>query len=374
MSGHSIVAPSSADRRVQCPASTTMEARYPEGEPSPDQADGEAAHWGLAETLKGQTVGLGQIAPNGVPLTEEMLEGVDVMHADILRELAPHGLVPTQGKIEQPMRLPKIHPESWGTPDFRIWLPGWHLLMYDFKFGRRYVPAFENAQMIEYMTGELDWAEQHGVTDQQIRVTFKIVQPRNYSPEGAVRAWTFRASDARALVNRASNAAHEALGPNPRANVGPECRDCRARRACPTLQRSAMHGCDIAGTAQPFDLPVEAMSLEYRTLKRYLTLMEARASGLEEQLLALARTGKPTPGVRIEHGRGRVRWSIPDSQVVAIGDAMGVDLRKPLEAITPKQAVDKGLHAAVLDGVTKVGRGEAQLVEDDGSLARRIFG
>lgn len=372
--GHSILAPSSAARRWQCSASTLAEARYPEPEASQDQTDGEAAHWGLAETLKGETVGLGQIAPNGTPLSEEMLEGIDLMHHDILRELSPHGLSPSQGQIEQPMRLPAIHAESWGTPDFRMWLPGWHLLMYDFKFGRRYVPVFENPQLIEYLSGEIGWARDKGVFDTQIRVTLKIVQPRCYSPEGPIRAWTFTASDVRALVNRASNAAHEALGPNPRFAVGPECRDCRARHACAALQRSSMHGCDISTQAQPFDLPIPAMALEYRVLKHYLALMEARASGLEEQLLAHARTGKATPGVRVEHGTGRVRWSIPDDQVIAIGRALGVNLQKPVEALTPKQATDKGLHPAALAGITKAGRGEARLVEDDGSLARRVFG
>lgn len=373
-SGHSIVAPSAAARRWQCSASTTMEARVPEPEDSQDQLDGEAAHWGLAETLKGETVGLGQIAENGVPLNEEMLEGIDLMHHDILRELAPFGLVPSQGQIEKPMALPAIHAQAWGTPDFRIWLPGWHLLMYDFKFGRRYVPVYENPQLIEYLSGELTWAHSKGVLDTQIRVTLKIVQPRSYSNEGPVRSWTFIASDVRALINRGFNAAHEALGPNPRMRVGPECRDCRARHQCPALQAAAMHACDIAVQSQPMDLPVQAMALEYRTLKRYETLIAARASGLEEQLLALARTGKPTPGVRIEHGTGRVRWGIPDAQVIAIGQALGVDLKKPTEAVTPKQALDKGLHPATLEGITKAGRGEARLVEDDGSLARKVFG
>lgn len=372
--GHSILAPSSAARRWQCPASTTMEARVPEPEQSQDQLDGEAAHWGLAETLKGNVVGLGQIAPNGVPLTEEMLEGIDLMHHDILRELAPYGLSPSQGKIEKPLALPAIHAQAWGTPDFSIWVPGWHLYLYDFKFGRRYVPVYENPQLIEYLSGELGWARSQGVLDLHIRVTLKIVQPRSYSNEGPVRAWTFTASDVRAHINRASNAAHEALGANPRMHVGPECRDCAARHHCPALQAAAMHACDMAVQAQPIDLPVSAMALEYRTLRRYLELMEARASGLEEQLLSLARNGKSVPGLRVEHGLGRERWSIPAAQVIAIGQALGVNLQKPVEALTPKQAVDKGLHPEALKGITTAGRGEARLVEDDGSLARRVFG
>lgn len=355
--------------------STTAEARYPEEQETPEQMEGTAAHWGLERTLNGHTVGLGEIAPNGVPLSQEMIEAIDLFYEDVARELAPHGLRPEQGQIEKPLRIKRVHDLSWGTPDYRIWLPGWHLLMYDFKFGRRYVEVFENPQMIEYVAGSLDEAQATwGILDTQIRVTVKIVQPRSYHRDGPIRSWSFAASDIRALVNKSFNAAHEALGPNPVARVGDECRDCRARHACPTLQAAGYIGCDLAGNAQPFDLPPEAMALEHRMLKKYLKLMEARASGLETQLLALAKSGARTPGYRIEHGLGRERWTIDDAQVVAIGQALGVNVAKPVEAMTPKQAVKAGLPEAVLAGIVTTPRGEAQLVEDDGSFTRRIFG
>lgn len=374
MSGeHSPLAPSSAARRVQCSGSTRAEAAYPQGEDSPEAAEGTAAHWGVAEMLSGRLIDPGLIAPNGVFLTAEMCEAADLMYDDVVRELAPYGLRPQDGKVEQRVDIPSVHPQSWGTPDYHIWPAPQSLLLYDFKFGHRPVPAFENWQLIEYVAGALDPVVRDGLHEQSIRVTVKIVQPRVHHRDGPIRSWSFMASDIRGHVNIAHAAAHEALGPSPRFKVGPECRDCRARHACEALQRAAMSACDIAGIGQPFDLPPAAMALEYRTLKRYETLIAARISGLEEQLLSLGRAGKPTPGLRIEHGAGREGWTVTDAQVILIGQALGVNVAKPAEAMTPKQAVKAGLPEAVLPGLVNTPRGAAKLVDDDGSLARRIF-
>lgn len=372
---HSILPPSSAARRIQCTASTTMEAKYPEAEESPDAAEGTAAHWAGAEMLMGRGVKVGDKAPNGVFLNEEMLEGADLYVDTITGVLAPHGMSPkSHGRIEQRVAIPRVHPQSWGTPDFSAWLPGAHLFVTDFKFGHRWVDVYENAQLVEYVGGLIPTCPIPNLIDMQIKVTVCIVQPRSFHREGPVRFWTFRGDDIRGHLNASMNSAHEALSQNAKARVGSECRDCKARHACPTLQRASMTACDMAGAAQPFDLPVEAMALEYRTLRRYGDLLSARASGLEQQLLALGKAGKSTPGLRIEHGAGRERWTVTDAQVIQIGAALGVNVAKAPEAMTPKQAVKAGLPPAVLPGLTNNPRGEAKLVLDDGTLARRVFG
>lgn len=371
MSGqHSILPPSSAARRVQCPASTRAEAAYPETEDSPEAAEGTAAHWGLAEMLSGRLVDVGQIAPNGVYLTEEMIEAIDLAHADIEATLAPFGLKTHQGAVEQRVAILPVHAEAWGTPDYSIWLTSDHLLVVDFKFGHRPVDVFENWQLIEYVAGLL---HERGADDMRTRVTVKIAQPRAFHRDGPIRSWSFPATDIRAHINIANAAAVEALGPNPRFRVGPECRDCRARHACETLQRAALTACDIAGAAQPFDLPPTALALEYRVLKRYAALLDARITGLEEQALAQIKAGKPLPGLRVEHGAGREVWTITDLQVIQIGKAIGVNVARPLAAMTPKQAVKAGLPDAILAGIVNTPRGAAKLVEDDGARARRVF-
>ena len=374
MTTHSILAPSSAARRIQCPGSTLLEAAYPETETTPEAAEGEAAHWAAAEMLSGRLVDIGQIAPNGVVLTQEMVEGADLYYDDVANTLKPYNTTPDRGAIEQQVAIPRVHPQSFGTPDYAVWLRFGSLAVWDYKFGRRYVEVYENPQLIEYVAGLLHGITQQGYSDTLIDVTVKIVQPRAYHRSGPIRSWSFKASDIRAHINIASTAAHEALGPEPRQRVGPECRDCRARHACVTLQRAAMRDLDEAGREQPLDLPPAALGLELAMLRDGIRRLEARAAGLEEQALAQIKRGVSIPGWTIEHGAGRQRWTKPAADVLAVGAMFGLDLAKPTEPITPVQAVAKGLPEQMLTAMAETPRGGAALARDDGSKARAIFG
>lgn len=375
--GHSVLAPSSAARTVQCPGSVQMERRYPETEPQPEALEGEASHWAAAEMLHGREVSIGDRAPNGVLLTQEMVEGADLYYDDVVSQLQVYGLRPEDGAIETPVAIPVVHPQCWGTPDFRVWVPSSLgrsrplLLLWDYKFGHRPVEVFENYQLVEYVAGCLG---QTKLSDSQVDVEVRIVQPRAYRSGGPVKSWTFSASSIRALVNIASNAAHEAMSDNPRTRVGPECRDCRARHACATLQRAALDACDVAGRAQPFDLSPAALGVELRMLLRAEALLKARIVGLEEQALATIRRGNPVPHFRIEHGLGRRTWSRPVPEVLALGGLLGVNLAQPIEPITPLQAVKAGIPESLLDEYTTRPRGAATLVLDDTSKARAVFG
>ena len=374
MTQHSIIPPSSAARRIQCPASTLLEAQYPETEATPEAAEGEASHWAAAEMLSGRLVDVGQIAPNGVVLTQEMVEGADLYYDDVVKTLKPHGLAPHQGKVEQQIAIPRVHPQSFGTPDFAIWPRFGSLLVYDYKFGHRYVEVYENPQLIEYVAGLLHDMTTQGYDDRNIDVTVKIVQPRAYHRDGPVRTWKFKASDIRPHINIASTAAHEALGPAPRQRVGPECRDCRARHACVTLQRAAMRELDEAGREQPLELPPAALGLELAMLREGVKRLEARASGLEEQALAQIKRGVMIPGWSLEQSAGRKRWVKPAGEVIALGQLFGLDLAKPAEAVTPVQAVAKGLLPELLTTLADAPKGAAVLTRDDGSKARHVFG
>lgn len=375
MSDHALLAPSSAARRIQCPQSTTLEALFPEDVEGEEAREGVAAHWAVSEQLSGRLVDVGQIAPNGVVLTEEMMAGADIMLNDVEAALAPYGLRPLQGQIEARVFIPRIHPTSFGTPDYYILIqrPGMPLLLllWDYKFGHRMVQAFENAQLVDYIAGICE-----GIHDMSpgVDIVATIVQPRSYSPEGHVRRWKTNLLGLRALINISSSAGHEALGPTPRAKVGPECRDCRARHACPQLQEVGFRAMDEARHVLPLDMTPAAMGLELRHLDRAIALMNARRSGLAEQLERQARQGKPTPGWRLQAGSAREHWTVPAAQVITTGKLMQVDLAKPTEAVTPNQAREKGLDPAIVAALSKRGAAAMALVEDDGSLARRVFG
>lgn len=372
---HSIIAPSSAARRVQCSQSTTLEALFPETEESPEAAEGVGAHWAVSEQVAGRLVDVGQIAPNNVVLTEDMCRAADLMYDDIAAELAPYGLKPSDGQVEQRVAIPRVHPQSWGTPDYWIIVapPGRRpiLFIYDFKYGHRIVEAYQNPQLVEYIAGIT-----HGVNDLSpgLDIVAKIVQPRAPHREGPVRAWKTTLLDLRALINISSTAAHEALGPNPRARTGPECRDCRARHACPQLQAAGLAGMDEAKHVVPLKLAPKEAALELAFAREAIELLSARASGLEAQLEAAIKRGEAVPGWRIEHGPGRTQWQRPAAEVIAMGEALGLKLAKPAEPVTPLQAKEAGLDPAIVAAMSRHVPGAAKLVKDDGTLGRRLFG
>lgn len=370
MSGHSILPPSSAARRVQCSGSVLFEQRYPEvlGDDDGDSANGVAAHHVLANTLHGEIIKEGDKAENGVMVTREMLECADVMIDDV-RRVAPGA----QLIIERPVAVPRTHPQCWGTPDLRFWHQG-VLYVYDYKFGHRYHDVFEHWQLIEYASGALSEAGVDGSNDQHVEVEMVICQPRNYHPSGPVRRWRTNASKLRAQFNILSNAAHEALGPNPQLRVGPECRDCKARLACPALQKAGWAAMGKSESVIPVDMPIEAVALEARHLTEALGLLKARLSGLETQILASVRRGIAAPGWRVEHQKGRTVWNVPPAHVICMGQLQGVNVAKPVEPMTPKQAIDAGLDPAVVASLSHTPAGAAQLCIDNNTFTRRAFG
>lgn len=365
---HSPLAPSSAARWVVCPGSVTMEARFPD-EPDDDSRNGDAAHWALSEMQHGRTVAEGQPAPNGVLLTAEHLEAVDVA-LDWIRQSA----ISESVQIERPVAVPRVHPQCWGTPDRSEWEPGNRplLIVMDFKYGHRFVPAYENWQLITYAAGLLSATK---YSDQDVDVMLVVIQPRCYVTGSPIREWRVPATDLRNYVNRLAMAAEEAMGPNPQCRPNPECRDCRARHACPALQRDAYNSAGLAYSAVPFNLTPQAASLEYKMLTEAAARLDARISGLEVQLIAEAKRGVRLPWQRMVSTAGRETWKPGmDAQVIDLGAMMGVSLARPPEPITPNQARKAGIPETVVAAYAHRPGGALKLEADAGGDAARVFG
>lgn len=369
---HSPVAASSAARRIQCPQSATWEAQFPEPEDDEAAREGEAAHWAVSEQLSGRLIDVGMIAPNGVVLTQEMQDGADLMSNTVEAALAPYGLKSRQCQIEQRVAIPSIHAVHFGTPDCYIVVarPGQPMLvlLWDYKFGHLPVPAFENPQMVDYLAGICAGMPE----DTQIEVA--IVQPRSYTVEGPVRRWSTALVGLRGLFNRSATAAAEALGPSPRTRVGPECAYCRARHACPALHREGFGAMDEAFRATLMDLTPEQIGLELRMLTRAADRLKARQSGLAEQADRLLRQGQRVPGWSLQPGQAREQWTLPADVVIATGRALGVEIAQPPKPLTPRQAREAGMDAAVVASLSERGKAAKSLTRDDDNVGRMIFG
>lgn len=367
---HAPFGPSGMHQLIQCPGSWKMQQLHPRSANISDEEakEGEAGHWVCAEMSAGREPKRGDLAPNGVLVTDEMLEGADLWISTV-------GTSPTMHVEERLPPSPEIDPDNWGTPDRWDFLQNELLIdVADYKFGRRFVDVFENWQLMNYALLIIDAVLQlDGMQDQHVKVRFRIVQPRSYHPEGPVREWICRASDLRGARNQIRAACEQARGPNPVTRVGHACRDCSARAYCGTLARATEDALTEVGRVTPLNLEASGIGTELRFIGRAIEVLQARRSGLSEVALASVRQGVAIPGFRAQQGQGRQVWKVPVEQVAALGAMMEKTLTQQ-EPITPKQAIKLGIDAAIVESFTEIRHGEIKLVEDDGSLTRRMFG
>jgi len=366
---HAPFPPSGMATTVQCPGSWKLQALYPARDDTEAAADGVAAHWVVAQGMTGKLPDVDTIAPNGVPVTDEMLDGAELymdavgIHAD--------------NAIEE--RLPAsdyFGEDCWGTPDtyrFKSVPPGGVLLVADYKFGHRFVDVFENWQLMTYASLVLDKLGIAGDQEQHIRVVFKIIQPRCYDPRGPVREWSVLATDLRAYWNKINAAISLARSEQAQCWVGKECRDCSASAHCPSLHRAAQSLLDEVSKPTPIELPPDALGYQLRKIKRAVEILEARKSGLEEVTLEKLKGGQFVPGFMVGRGQGRARWKIPVAQIDSMGQLMNMKLTEP-KPVTPKQAIKLGLPADLVNEFSETPAGKLMLVEDDGKLAEQAFG
>lgn len=379
MSEHSKAPPSSAPRFVHCNASVALEARYPEQDRSQEALEGDASHWAASATLQsmrqfGQAVPhkAATVAPNGVALTEEMIEAADMFTDYVLEQAGSDAL--DKLHIEERVFAPAIHAECWGSPDawFASIGTGAIIHLIDYKYGHRRVEAFENWQLIAYMAGILSRPEFNHVPRHLIECHFAIVQPRNYALPGPIREWVVTADKLAPMWDRLGQAYGLAFSANPICHPGPWCQDCRGRHACDTLSVAASAAMDFASVVTPVDMNETALGTELTMIHRAQQLLEARATGLEEQALALLRHGKRVPGYILGQGQAREKWTPELETVFATGDALGIELRKPT-AITPSQARKAGIPKEVVDALSDRPAGAVKLEQVTDDKLKRIF-
>jgi hypothetical protein len=364
---HFPLSASAAARWVACAGSVNLCALYPSGD-TPKSMEGTAAHWVASETLLCGAPALGAIAPNGIEVTEEMLDGAEMYAADVLKVAAGGGKL----HVEKTRGCPMIHSACGGTPDADHHDSG-NITVWDYKFGHEFVDVFENWQLIVNGASILD---ELGVTndDSFFTFTFRIVQPRNYHRDGPIREWRVKASDLRAQFNILRAAADRAWQRvDAKCTPNDQCDYCDGRGHCEALQQTGFKGMDYASGSTPLELTNAALGTELTLINHYLARLEARKMGLEEMAAAQIKAGGSVPGFALDSTVGRLAWSKPVEEVIALGQMLGVEVSKP-SVITPTQAIKAGLPDTVVAGYSARPPGGLELVASKDSVARRVFG
>jgi hypothetical protein len=378
MADHAFLAPSSAARWVVCALSASLEAAYPEREPSPESLEGTAAHWVVQECLYRRPPAIGTQTPNGIAVDAVMLESAEMVVDDITATLGPNW--PSILIVEQRVNIPRVHDQNWGTPDYRAWSRlgdgRLKLHVWDYKYGHEPVDVFENWQLIDYVAGCL--SEAKIVDDQNTVVDMRVIQPRSHHREGPVRSWHVLASDLRGQINRLAMAAEDATSIAPTAKPHRDaCKNCKGRHACEANQRAAYWAADAGKHYTALELPPAALGLELRTLTDAAKILAARISGLEAEALANITAGRHVPHWQTERELGRLTWTHEGGEVIAFAQMMGVDITKPVEPVTPTQAKTKFKAAKLPENLVDMyatrNLSAPKLALDDGKKARLTF-
>lgn len=365
MNAHAPFAPSSLSRLMACAGSFELARHYPEEEDSPAAKEGTAAHW-VAERLltDGELVPAGTLAPNGVEVTAEMVDGAE-LYVRTVRSLVPVG-----GAVEQRIAT-GLHPDCWGTPDFFAIEADGAVHVVDYKFGHSFVSEFENWQLVAYACGV---AALLPPTQTVPNVTLTVVQPRSYDRRGPVRTWSLKTFELAEYAARIRGRLHAISSGTLRECVtGDHCYMCPARRGCSALQQAGYLACDIVGQNEPLDLAPDALGLELSYLKQASKLLGQRIAGLEEQAEATIAAGQRVPGWGVISEPGRERWraGVTVAEIAAVGALWGVDLTRT-EPITPTQARKKLSDASLLEPLTER-PSSLSLQPDNMQQVRRIF-
>lgn len=345
----------------------TMNAQFPQDD-SPESVEGTAAHWVNTELLADRACPEGSLAPNGVMVTGEMLDGAELF-VDTVRLRAPD----LNLHIEETVAATRIHPDCFGTPD--TWAntgKSRHIEIFDYKFGHGFVDEYFNPQGLLYLAGILEflYPSEHFPTD--ITVSFTLVQPRCFYRGEPVRTHSFSVKDIPPYMVRLHDAAMKARDTNPVAKTNSECKYCPGRHACPALQQAAYSDAEFSNNRQPHTLTPQSAALELRMLERAYERLGARVEGLRELTLANIKAGANIPYYRAEPGRGRSQWNSSPEQIITIGQMLGKDLSKP-GVVTPAQAKKLGIDDTVISAYSGNTSGSIKLVAVNNDDAAKVF-
>jgi len=367
---HSILAPSGAPVWVQCAKWVEMNQLYP-NRSGPEAEEGTAAHWVWQQSVMPN---LGDIAPNGYPVTEEMLQGAELM----LDTIYEHVGGDVEWHVEEKLPITTIHSSCYGTPDFWAYdAATLTLTLIDYKFGYKFVDEYENYQLVAYLEGIIEYlglllGMQPGILDQYIKIKAIIVQPRCYQKGNSVRVWQLRGYEIRPYVNTLKMAAEIAMDVDPGATPNENCYYCPGNHVCGALQKDAYRSMAISEQSTPLEMSPQFAALELSMMETALQRLESRIAGLKGFVEVSIKQGKAIPYYHLERSYGNLTWNISDEEVISIGDSCNVDLRK-MKVLTPTQAKKEKLPLELIEAFSFKPPRDSKLVRDNPAHVSRIF-
>lgn len=354
---HARLAPSSAKRWVNCPASVALIEKLPPQRAGYAAAEGTVAHAIHEEYHTGKIDGLELVSLIGtkrmcdgheVEVTEEMIDSAVNYHEAVLADIAMLELDrrPNPDPARQPAKVVSlteakvkavsIDPECEGTADKIVYQKGKKLIVRDLKFGKGAVEVEENEQMSVYAIGTMDTLAGWAFNEVELIVD----QPRAKHEDGRERRWITTPAALKEFAAKAKAAAAETRNPNAQLKAGPWCQStfCPVRSKCPAVHQQAQASAVVAfSDPLPALLPEQSTSQEKRAAAfvamrlpevrllsdtqvvdafRWREAVTGFFDAIEESLLERLAAGAKIDGVKLVDARVNRKW-INEDEVVA---------------------------------------------------------
>ena len=382
---HSIIPPSSSEiwgAPGGCTGWVAMSKQYPDTGDSEDSRNGTASHeigaelityWRNESIILTASHFVGKQAINGVVFTQEMYDGALLYANDVINVINLYD-DPVTG-VEQRLTMPEIHEKSFGTTDAFVYDSRVaRLYVWDYKFGHETVEAFENWQTMNYINGIIRTLPNiENWNPSSVTVHIRIVQPRAFHRDGTIREWITTLAILQLHFKTLHNNAHIALSPASVIRSGPHCKHCQARHACPAGLKCGMGLFEVSMQPTGIDLTPEALGVQLAIVNRAIKQLEYLQTGFTEQVNAVIKNGSIVPNFALEIGVGRLSWSKPANEIIALGNVLGIDLQKHDAIKTPTQAKQLGIDETVIEAYSEKPKTGLKLVSDNGNKAKMVF-
>jgi len=362
---------SSLGRILTCPGSIDLirELGRPDVDNDDARLDGIRANRYAEDYLSTNLDSL-DIDMEGV--TEEMMDAVECYTDDVLQIARLTGATPI---VEGELVAKPIDKEGRVRGRADCWLfdsANNTIYVWDFKYGRRKVDAYESWQLIAAAAGAL-YNTNHRPG---CKIVMRIVQPRCYRYEGPVDIWiTSKESlepkfrEAQSIVNYIFD--DEKLLKT--CTPSKYCSSCPAAHGCPALHNTALNIIDFVDDNVPTFLKDNSLAWFLSQCEIAEKRLQSILDGLRTEALYRVEHGTAIPGYHLKSGYSHARWIISDAEVLALGELAGVDLSDN-GVKTPAQAKKAGIPDDLVGSMSKRYPTEAKLVADGNMYHKLTFG
>lgn len=164
------------------------------------------------------------------------------------------------------------------------------------------------------------------------------MQPNDFK-NGAIKTWEITLDElTRVYYPKLARNELLALQDNAPCVTSHLCKTCPARVICPALREAALNMIEYAAQSTPDHIDNVTLSQELKTLSQAKRLIDARLIAIEDEAITRLKRGETVPAYGLKQSSGALRWIASPEQVVESGKLFGVDLKKPLDVLTPLQA------------------------------------